>query len=88
MAAGLVDRVQLTLFPVITGQTGEDPIFQGAADFDLELIESRTLDGRMQELIYQPTCTSELIHAPTRRSAWPLRWRPSSSQDGAPPTSR
>jgi dihydrofolate reductase len=55
MAAGLVDRVQLTLFPVITGQTGKDPIFQGAADFDLELIESRTLDGRIQELIYRPT---------------------------------
>jgi dihydrofolate reductase len=55
MAAGLVDRVQLTLFPVITGQTGEDPIFQGAADFDLELIDSRTLDGHIQELIYRPT---------------------------------
>jgi dihydrofolate reductase len=55
MAAGLVDRVQVTLFPVITGQTGEDPIFQGAADFDLELIESRTLDGHTQELIYRPT---------------------------------
>ena len=55
MAAGLVDRVQVTLFPVITGQTGVDPIFQGAADFDLELIESRTLDGNIQELIYRPT---------------------------------
>jgi dihydrofolate reductase len=55
MAAGLVDRVQVTLFPVITGQTGEDPIFQGGADFDLELIESRTLDGHTQELIYRPT---------------------------------
>jgi dihydrofolate reductase len=55
MAAGLVDRVQVTLFPVITGQTGVEPIFQGAADFDLELIESRTLDGRIQELIYRPT---------------------------------
>ena len=54
MAAGLVDRVQVTLFPVITGQTGQDPIFQGAADFDLELIESRTLDGHIQELIYRP----------------------------------
>ena len=29
-------------FPVITGRTGLDPIFQGAADFDLELIENRT----------------------------------------------
>ena len=55
MAAGLVDRVQLTIFPVISGQTGVDPIFQGAADFDLELIESRTLDGHTQELIYRPT---------------------------------
>ena len=55
MAAGLVDRVQVTIFPVITGQTGANPIFQGAADFDLELIESRTLDGNIQELIYRPT---------------------------------
>jgi dihydrofolate reductase len=55
MAAGLVDRVQVTLFPVITGQTGSDPIFQGAADFDLELIERRTLDGNIEELIYRPT---------------------------------
>ena len=55
MAAGLVDRVQVTLFPVITGQTGDDPIFRGAADFDPELIESRTLDGNIQELIYRPT---------------------------------
>jgi dihydrofolate reductase len=55
MAAGLVDRIQVTLFPVITGQTGEAPIFQGAADFDLELLESRTLDGHTQELIYRPT---------------------------------
>jgi dihydrofolate reductase len=55
MAAGLVDRVQVTVFPVITGKTGDDPIFAGAADFDLDLIESRTLDGRTQELIYRPT---------------------------------
>src|SRR3954465_5385476 len=55
MAAGLVDRVQVTLFPVITGQNGSEPIFQGAADFDLELIEQRTLDGHIQELVYRPT---------------------------------
>ncbi|GAA2399891.1 dihydrofolate reductase family protein [Actinomadura vinacea] len=55
MAAGLVDRVQVTIFPVISGQTGTDPIFEGAADFDLELIESRTFDGHTQELIYRPT---------------------------------
>jgi dihydrofolate reductase len=55
MAAGLVDRVQVTIFPVITGRTGREPIFAGAADFDLELIESRTLDGSIQELVYRPT---------------------------------
>ncbi|MCX4724127.1 dihydrofolate reductase family protein [Streptomyces sp. NPDC090052] len=55
MAAGLVDRVQVTLFPVVTGRTGENPIFRGAADFDLELIESRTLDSHIQELTYRPT---------------------------------
>ncbi|MBN2621966.1 MAG: dihydrofolate reductase family protein [Acidimicrobiales bacterium] len=55
MAAGLVDRVQVTVFPVITGQTGQDPIFRGAADFDLELIDSRTLDGNIQELTYRPS---------------------------------
>ena len=55
MAAGLVDRVQLTIFPVITGQTGAEPIFEGAADFDLELLESRTRDGHTEELVYRPT---------------------------------
>ncbi len=55
MAAGLVDQVQVTIFPVVTGQTGDAPIFKGAADFDLELLEHRTLDGHTQELIYRPT---------------------------------
>ena len=55
MAAGLVDRVQVTVFPVISGRTGTDPVFAGAADFDLELLESRTLDGRTLELVYRPT---------------------------------
>ncbi|GHH94627.1 dihydrofolate reductase family protein [Streptomyces capillispiralis] len=54
MAAGLVDRLQVTLFPVITGRSGLDPVFRGAADFDLELVENRTLDGHIQELIYRP----------------------------------
>jgi dihydrofolate reductase len=52
--AGLVDRIQVTIFPVITGRTGRGPIFPGVGDFDLELIESCTLDGRVQELVYRP----------------------------------
>jgi dihydrofolate reductase len=55
MAAGLVDRVQLTIFPALTGATGVRPVFEGAADFDLELIEQRTFDGNTQELTYRPT---------------------------------
>ena len=55
MAAGLVDRVQVTIFPVISGKTGAVPIFADAADFDLELLESHTYDGRIQELVYRPT---------------------------------
>ena len=55
MAAGLVDRVQVTVFPVITGRTGIDPVFAGAADFDLELLEHRALDGRTHELVYRPS---------------------------------
>ncbi len=55
MAAGLVDRIQVTLFPVVTGHTGLDPVFHEAADFDLELIEHRTLDNHILELIYRPT---------------------------------
>ncbi len=54
MAAGLVDRLQVTVFPVISGRTGTDPVFGGAADFDLELIETRTLDDHIQELTYMP----------------------------------
>jgi dihydrofolate reductase len=61
MAAGLVDRIQVTIFPVITGRTGTDPVLGGAADFDLELLEHQTLDGNIQELVYRPT-----LHASRR----------------------
>lgn len=63
MAAGLVDRVQVTVFPVLTGRTCDSPVFAGAEDFDLELLERRTLDGRTVELTYRPT-----LH-PTHRTA-------------------
>ena len=53
--AGLVDIVQVTVFPVISGRTGTAPILAGWDDFDLELVDSRTMDGRIQELRYRPT---------------------------------
>jgi dihydrofolate reductase len=55
MAAGLVDRIELTIFPVISGRTGTSPVLAGSGDFDLELLESRTFDGRSQLLVYRPT---------------------------------
>jgi dihydrofolate reductase len=53
--ACLVDRLQLTLFPVIVGQTGDEPLFPGLGDYDLELLETHTFDGRSTELVYRPT---------------------------------
>jgi dihydrofolate reductase len=55
MSAGLVDRLQVTIFPVVSGATGLRPILEGAGDFDLELLESQTFDGRTQELVYRPS---------------------------------
>lgn len=55
LAAGLVDRIAVTVFPVISGRTGTSPILRGAGDLDLELLESRTFDGRSLELVYRPS---------------------------------
>jgi dihydrofolate reductase len=52
---GLVDILQLVVFPVVTGQTGIQPIFAEWPDLDLELVTSRTFDGRTQLLKYVPT---------------------------------
>lgn len=54
MAAGLVDRFRLVVFPVITGSTGRERIYDDYADFALEMIRSRTFDGRLQLLEYAP----------------------------------
>ncbi|QKV76607.1 dihydrofolate reductase family protein [Amycolatopsis sp. Hca4] len=53
--AGLVDFIELTVFPVLSGETGVDRVFDGVADFDLELVETRTFDGHTQVLTYRPT---------------------------------
>jgi dihydrofolate reductase len=55
LAAGLVDRLEVMVFPVITGATGENPILAGLPDIDLELVDSRLFDGRVQQLVYVPT---------------------------------
>ena len=53
--AGVVDRFRVVVFPVITGATGRDRIFDGYPDITLDLVDSRTFDGRLQLLEYVPT---------------------------------
>jgi dihydrofolate reductase len=55
LKAGVVDRFRVVVFPVITGATGKDRIFDGYPDIALELVDSRTFDGRLQLLEYVPT---------------------------------
>jgi dihydrofolate reductase len=55
LAAGLVDRFRIVLFPVITGSTGHDRIYDGYPDVALELVNSHVFDGRLQLLEYVPT---------------------------------
>lgn len=52
---GLVDFLHVTVFPVITGKTGLEPLYADWPDLDLELVTSRTFDGRTQLLTYVPT---------------------------------
>ena len=57
--AGLVDRFRVVVFPVITGRTGQERIYDGYPDVALDLISSRTFDGRIQLLDYVPTILAE-----------------------------
>src|SRR3954451_6208570 len=54
LAAGLVDRFRVVVFPVITGKTGRDRIYDGYPDVSLEMLGSRTFDGRLQLVEYKP----------------------------------
>src|SRR6478609_525795 len=53
--AGLADRFRVVVFPVITGSTGRERIYDGYPDVALDMISSRTFDGRIQLLEYFPT---------------------------------
>lgn len=58
LTAGLVDRFRVVVFPVITGRTGRERIYDGYPDVSLEMVDSRTFDGRIQLLEYIPTVLS------------------------------
>lgn len=54
LAAGLVDRLEVTVFPAITGSAGYAGLFHDGAEFDLDLLETTVLDGRTVKLVYAP----------------------------------
>jgi dihydrofolate reductase len=66
LGAGVVDRFRVVVFPVITGATGKERIFDGYPDIALDLVESRTFDDRLQLLEYVPT----LLDSPPGVSDW------------------
>jgi dihydrofolate reductase len=59
LKAGLVDRIRLVVFPVITGSSGRERIYDEYPDVSLKMVESKTLDGRLQVLEYVPTVLAE-----------------------------
>src|SRR5262249_20771866 len=63
LKAGLVDRFRVVVFPVITGSTGYDRIYDGYPDVALDMVASRQFDGRLQLVEYAPT----VLTAPPRR---------------------
>lgn len=60
LAAGLADRFRVVVFPLITGRTGHERIYDGYPDLALDLIETRTFDHGTQLLDYRP----RLLDAP------------------------
>jgi dihydrofolate reductase len=67
LEANLVDRFRVVVFPVITGSTGRERIFDGYPDVALELLTARTFDGRLQLLEYVPT----VLDGPPGAGNWP-----------------
>ena len=66
LRAGIVDRFRVVMFPVITGATGSERIYDGYPDVALDMIASRTFDGRSQLVEYRP---SVLAHPPLEATA-------------------
>jgi dihydrofolate reductase len=60
LVAGLVDRFRVVMFPVITGATGQERIYDGYPDVALDMVDSRTFDGQIQLVEYVP----RVLHGP------------------------
>lgn len=55
LAAGLVDRLRLMVFPLVLGESGVEPFFAGLPDIGLDLVDQAVLDGRLLLCDYRPT---------------------------------
>ena len=64
---GLVDRVQVMVFPTIRGVTGASPVFAEAPDLDLRLAKTSVIDDRLVLLDYRVSGASQL--APSQASS-------------------
>jgi dihydrofolate reductase len=71
LAAGLVDRLEIMMFPAITGRAGAAALLHNGAELDLELVESTVLDSRTQKLVYIPH-----LHTEVPKDAGPRRREP------------
>lgn len=65
LRAGIVDRFRVVMFPVITGATGAERIYDGYPDVALDMIDHRTFDGRIQLVEYRPRVLEGPPLAPT-----------------------
>ena len=65
LRAGLVDRFRVVVFPVITGSTGQERIYDGYPDVALDMIDHRTFDGRTVLVEYRPRVLEHPPLAPT-----------------------
>lgn len=54
LRAGIVDRFRVVMFPVITGASGLERIYDGYPDVALDMIASRTFDEQIQLVEYRP----------------------------------
>src|SRR5574342_356894 len=69
LRAGIVDRFRVVMFPVITGATGAERIYDGYPDVALDMIDHRTFDGRIQLVEYRPRVLERPPLAPADRKS-------------------
>jgi dihydrofolate reductase len=54
MAAGLVDRLRLIVFPHVLGKAGQEPVFTSYPETSLTLTSTSVLDSRLVVCEYRP----------------------------------